>query len=227
MHRTLASRGNCVLVALLALSLAQGANAQSPRPRQFMMQTAVPGIALSADGKVLVWLEPPRPVFKSKDFYRGRITATDIWFGSGGSTRCIVDFPDREAPLSVVLHPTKNQIAAVQMSTGKIRFVDLRPPGIGLEGKLLDILPGGTDMAFSPDGKLFAVARKDGVEVYDADSLKSLTRFPAYQLSVKSLAFRPAAKDDKNDKVVLAMIDSMKGKGQLWDLHGKKRELFF
>ena len=79
---------------------------------------------------------------------------------------------------------------------------------------------------FSPDGKLLAVGHYRQLKLLDTATRKPVEQISTYQVNNNGVCFRPFPNGEASNKPTLAMVD-MNVRGHLWDVAGKKREMFF
>jgi WD40 repeat protein/peroxiredoxin len=203
---------NGIASAVFAFAVLPGTLAlgQIPEPRRLANNSEATALVVSADGKTLITTAQDRTV-RVWDVAKG---AHEVLFRS-----------DKNLTGLALNHDDK--LLAVAEQFGRVHFFDLPAR------KQLESLPGSAPspiITFSPDGKLLAIGRGSDVEIYDAQTRKSFDRFHAYQLNaVNALSFRPAARGEGDNKATLVALEasSYRGKGLLWNVKEKKREMFF
>jgi RNA polymerase sigma factor (sigma-70 family) len=137
-------------------------------------------VALSPDGKLLAALGPTA--------VNGHIAVWDV--ATGAKVRELTLEGNFDGCMSLAFSPDGKKL----LSGGDrvLRLFDL------VTGKQLDLFEAGPQvrrLAYSPDGKTFAVGRHDtSARIYDAETLKKLHELPGHKYLVRHLVYTPDGK---------------------------------
>jgi WD40 repeat protein len=234
-NRLIASVTLASLFLLPRIGFGEDAKAQLPKHRVLIAPVFVLDLALTHDGKVLftigrdrevrVWetAQPAQSVHITHELlYRARSALTGLAMHPDGKLLAVKEGENTIHFIDVPTRKLLNESIKHQEEEAETR--GRRPREVGPDG--LTVARSVTrSLDFSPDGKLFAVAWGNEVEIYDAGTRKLVERIPVYQMSAQTVLFRPSTKKDGN--VSLVLFDSGKGAGQLWDVTNRKRVTFF